>query len=157
MTHSFRRAMDALYLLCAVVAGTSLVLQYGGYGNLWGIPGSCFSSITNQPIDCSDPTARYVPQFVIPYDPSASPQQGVVTTTVNNVATTYLVKWLSREIRFAQKDPSVCAGEGLTTSSTQLPTSAQLKNPSDPTSDVYLGVKPQVSGTPRVIQGDVKY
>ncbi len=36
MTHSFRRAMNALYLLCAVIAGTSLVLisaviPYGVY------------------------------------------------------------------------------------------------------------------------------
>src|SRR3569833_1270867 len=53
---------------------------------------------------CNDPSgaARYVPAFAIPYDPDATPQQGKVTTSTR----TYLVKWLDREIRFAQKATS---------------------------------------------------
>jgi len=138
---------------------TSLILQYSGFGNLNGIPGSCVSATTNLPVDCAnDPSVRYVPQFVIPYDPSASPQQGVVTTTDSGVTTTYLVKWLNREIRFARKNASVCSGDGLTApTNVVLPTQSQLKNPSDSSSDVYLGTQPTVTGAPRVIQGDVKY
>src|SRR5882724_4497822 len=37
-------------------ANTNLILQYGGFGDLWGIPGSCVSSVTNQVVDCNDPT-----------------------------------------------------------------------------------------------------
>ena len=71
---------------------------------------------------------------------------------------TYLVKWLNREIRFARKNASVCSGDGLTApTNVVLPTQSQLKNPSDSSSDVYLGTQPTVTGAPRVIQGDVKY
>ena len=37
------------------------------------------------------------------------------------------------------------------------PTSDQVKNPADPNSDVYLGVKPEVTDPPRVIHGEVKF
>lgn len=140
-------------------ANTSLILQYNSFGNLSGIPGSCVSATTNQPANCGAQNSRYVPQFVIPYDPSANPQQGVVTTSANGVTTTYLVKWLQREIRFAQKNPSVCQTDGLTApTNVQLPTQSQLKDPSDSSNtDVYLGVQPTVTSAPRVVQGDVKY
>jgi len=137
-------------------ANTNLILQYGGFGDLWGIPGSCVSSITNLAIDCNDPSgvARYVPAFAIPYDPSASPSQGIVTTSTK----TYLVKWLDREIRFAQKPGSTCTTAGLSTSHATLPDPSGLQNPSDPSSAVYNGVEPTPANTaPRVIQGEVMY
>jgi hypothetical protein len=66
---------------------------------------------------------------------------------------------LQREIRFAQKNPSVCQTDGLTApTNVQLPTQSQLKDPSDSSNtDVYLGVQPTVTSAPRVVQGDVKY
>jgi len=128
-------------------AGKTIVLQYGGFGNLWGIPGSCVSSLTNQPVSCDQQNARYVPEFVIPADST-----GVVTDGTN----TYLVKWLDREIRFARKLLSACSGLTLPSTVT-LPTSAVLKDPSDPASDIYVGTKPVVTGEPRVIQGEVMY
>lgn len=140
-------------------AGTTMVLQYGGFGNLWGIPGSCVSSLTNQPIACNDPsgTAMYVAAFEIPYDPSATPQQGVVATSNGDVTTTYLVKWLNRQILLAQEPASTCTSAGLVTSSASLPDASGLQDPSDPTSAVYNGVEPTVTGAPRVIQGQVMY
>jgi hypothetical protein len=137
-------------------ANTNLILQYGGFGDLWGIPGSCVSSITNQAIDCNDPSgvARYVAAFAIPYDPNGNPQQGVVSTST----TTYLVKWLDREIRFAQEPASTCSTAGLSTSHVTLPDPSGLQNPSDPSSTVYNGVEPTPTNTaPRVIQGEVMY
>ena len=139
-------------------AGTTLVLQYNGFGDLSGIPGSCVSSSTNAPVDCTTPNSRYVPQFVIPYDPTATPQQGVVTTSANGVTTTYLVKWLQREIRFAVKAASVCSNAQLQApTGVILPTAVSLKNPSDSSSDVYLGTQPVLTSAPRVIQGVVEY
>ncbi len=138
-------------------ANTSLVLQYGGFGDLWGIPGSCVSRVTNLAADCSDQNSRYVPQFVIPYDPTASPQKGVVTTSAGGVVTSYLVKWLDREIRFAVKSNGDCTTAGLATTTATLPTASSLMDPSDSSSSIYVGTKPTVSGAPRVIQGDVKY
>ena len=93
---------------------------------------------------------RYVPSFVIPHDTTT----GVVTAD----GTTYYVKWLEREIRFARKPLSVCDTAGLTVpSGITLPTAADLKDPSDPASDVYIGARPSVTSAPRVIHGEVKY
>ena len=136
-------------------AGTSLTLQYNGFGNLWGIPSICTSPTTNLPASCNDPTALNVPQFVIPYDPA----QGVVTTTSSaNVATTYLVKWQQRQIRFANKGLSVCSNARLQVpTNIVLPTAAALQDPSNSRSSVYLGAEPTVTAAPRVIQGVVEY
>jgi hypothetical protein len=131
-------------------AGQSIVLQYGGFGELWGLPGICVSPQTNQEVACDGGEVRYVPSFVIPQDTAS----GRVTAN----GTTYLVKWLDREIRFARKNLSVCDGAGLTIpSGMTLPTANDLKNPSDPASDIYIGVRPVVTAAPRVIHGEVKY
>jgi hypothetical protein len=131
-------------------AGQSLVLQYGGYGDLWGIPGHCVSRSTNEVVTCDGEQSRYVPAFVIPFDATI----GKVTTSTS----TYLVKWLDREIRFARKDASVCTAAGLALpSGMTLPSTSDLKNPSDPSSDIYIGAKPTVTAAPRVIHGDVMF
>jgi hypothetical protein len=131
-------------------AGQNIVLQYGGFGDLWGLPGICVSPTTNQEVPCDGGEARYVPSFVIPHNTT----QGVVTSN----GTTYLVKWLEREIRFARKSLGVCDSAGLAVpSGITLPTATDLKDPSDPASDIYIGVRPSVSAAPRVIHGEVKY
>jgi hypothetical protein len=114
------------------------------------------SSITNQAIDCNDTSgvARYVAAFAIPYDPNANPRKGAVT----NGNSTYLVKWLDREIRFAQLSATTCSNAGLSTSHATLPDASGLQDPSNSSSSVYNGVEPTPSNTaPRVIQGEVKY
>ncbi|MET0661238.1 MAG: hypothetical protein ABW110_24125 [Steroidobacteraceae bacterium] len=131
-------------------AGQTLVLQYGGFGDLWGIPGKCVSRSTNEEVDCSEQNARYVAAFMIPFDS--------VVGRVSGESGEYLVKWLEREIRFASKDVSVCTGAGLELSTgLTLPTAADMKDPSDPSSDIYIGDKPSVTDAPRVIHGDVKF
>jgi len=131
-------------------AGQTLVLQYGGFGDLWGIPGQCVSRLTNEPVSCDNQgdNTRYVPAFVIPYD--------TVLGKVTSGNTTYLVKWLEREIRFAVKDAGVCANLAAPTDIV-LPTAAELKDPSNSSSDIYLGIRPEVTDPVRVIQGEVKY
>ena len=131
-------------------AGQSLVLQYGGFGDLWGIPGQCVSRSTNEAVDCGDQNARYVAAFMIPYD--------LTVGRVSEGSTTYLVKWLDREIRFAKKDTGVCSAAGLNVpSGIELPTASGLKDPSSSSSDAYVGTRPSVSAAPRVIHGDVKF
>jgi hypothetical protein len=131
-------------------AGTSLVLQYGGYGDLWGVPGYCVSPDTNAVVPCGE-NVRYVPSFQIPFDTV----KGVATGAGNS---TYYIKWLDREIRFANKAPSVCSAASLTLpSNITLPTSSNLKDPGDANSDIYTGVRPTVNEAPRVIHGDVKF
>jgi hypothetical protein len=131
-------------------AGQTIVLQYGGFGDLWGLPGICVSPTTNQEVACEGGEVRYVPSFVIPHNTT----QGVVTAD----GTTYFVKWLDREIRFARKNLAVCDAAGLTVpSGSTLPTAADLQDPSDSSSPIYIGTRPTVTATPRVIQGEVKY
>jgi hypothetical protein len=131
-------------------AGQSLVLQYGGFGELFGLPGFCVSRTTNEQVSCEVQGSRYVAAFAIPFD-------GTLGRVVSG-SNTYLVKWLEREIRFASKDSSVCAAAGLNLpAGVMLPSAADLKNPADPSSDIYIGVKPVVNAPPRVIQGEVKF
>ena len=131
-------------------AGQSILLQYGGFGDLWGIPGHCVSRSTNEPVANCDESSRYVPAFVIPFDQD----RGRVTLD----GSTYLVKWLDREIRFAKKDLSACTGAGLELpDNVTLPTAASLKDPSDPASDIYIGSMPTVTDAARVIHGEVKF
>ncbi|MBT9597202.1 MAG: hypothetical protein IV094_14570 [Vitreoscilla sp.] len=131
-------------------AGKTLVLQYGGFGELWGIPGECVSRLTNAKVSCDTPDSRYVPAFVIPFDETLG--------RVSDGSTTYLVKWLDREIRFASKELGVCTAAGLELpSNLVLPTAAGLKDPSDSASAIYIGPKPELDASPRVIHGDVKY
>jgi len=133
-------------------AGKSIVLQYNGFGDLQGIPGNCVSRLTNAPMACNSQEARYVPSFAIPFDET----KGAATSIDGQ--TSYLVKWLDREIRFAQKPLSSCTTAGLTLpSNVVLPTQANLKDPSNSASDVYIGTRPTVTAAPRVIHGDVKY
>lgn len=131
-------------------AGKSIVLQYGGYGDLWGIPGHCVNPVTNEPTTCDGQGSRYVPAFMIPFDETLG--------RVSMGSTTLLVKWLEREIRFARKDVSVCTSAGLSLpSGLSLPTASGLNNPADPASAIYIGAKPVVSAAPRVIHGEVMY
>jgi hypothetical protein len=131
-------------------AGQNIVLQYGGFGDLWGVPGICVSSQTNEEVACDGGEARYVPSFVIPHD--------VTSGRVTSNGTTYLVKWLEREIRFARKNLAVCDGAALTVPvGMVLPTASDLKDPSDPASDIYIGIRPTVTAPPRVIHGEVKF
>jgi hypothetical protein len=131
-------------------AGKSIVLQYGGTGQLWGIPGHCVSSLTNAMVSCDTQGSRYVPAFVIPYDETLG--------RVSRNGTDYLVKWLDREIRFARKDPATCAAAGLSLpSGLTLPTASGLADPSDAASSIYIGTKPTLTAAPRVIHGEVMY
>ena len=131
-------------------AGKSIVLQYGGFGDLWGIPGHCVSRLTNERVSCETNESRYVPAFVIPFDD--------VLGRLTSGSTAYLAKWLDREIRFARKDAAVCSAAGVTLpTATSLPDPSGLKNPSDPASPIYIGAKPVVTDAPRVIDGDVKF
>lgn len=131
-------------------AGRTLTLQYNGFGDLFGIPGKCVSLVTNEAVSCDTANARYVPEFIIPFDQTAG--------RVTNGSTNYLVKWLDREIRLAKKQVSDCVAAGLTLpTGVGLPTSAELQDPSDVSSTTYIGLKPTVTDAPRVIHGEVKY
>lgn len=128
-------------------AGQSLVLEYGGFGNLWGIPGRCVNFVTNQRASCDEQNTRYVPAFAIP--------GGAVVTRGD---TEYLVKWLDREMRFARKELSACSDlEAPGEEDVSLPTVADFNDPSDADGANYIGEKPELEDAPRVIHGVIMY
>ena len=131
-------------------AGTSVVLQYGGFGQLYGFPNQCIDDTTNRVMPCNGRNARVVPAFTIPLDLTAG--------VVHRGTTPYLAKWLNREIRLAPKDASVCVAANLALpSGLVLPDPTGLQNPADASSGVYIGAEPTVTSAPRVIQGVVQY
>ncbi len=131
-------------------AGATISLQYGGFGDLWGIPNECVDITTNAACDFTQGTGtaqnnqRWTSKFTIPFNATT----GVVTAS----GTQYLVKPLDKEIRLAKVS---CVGTGLSTvglSNTGLPTVADFI---DPTTTV--GTKPTVTDAPKVIHGVVQY
>jgi len=134
-------------------AGTTLSLEFGGFGDLWGIPSSCIDLITNTACDFTktvQDTFRWKPEFSIPFDGTT----GVVTfTPAGGTLTTYYVKPLSQEVRLRKVATTVCTAAGLTypASTPTLPVASGWTDPA-------LGTIPTVSNTaPRVIQGVVMY
>lgn len=135
-------------------ANASIILQYGGFGNLWGIPNTCVDLLTNgacvftQPAAYQQQNFRWTPNFNIPFDQTL----GVVSATVSGAATTYYVKPLNKEVRLANV---TCAAAGLSTNGLTTGTLPVSTDFQDPTSKV--GTKPTVTAAPRVIQGVKQY
>ena len=126
-------------------AGKTLQLQFSGFGNLQGIPGSCVDPSDNSPTDCSTANARYVPAFSIPDG---------ATMTLNG--TPLIVKSLDGEVRLGKI--AGCTGVELAQPSTSqtLPTAADLHDPSSSSDAFALGTQPTVTDAPKVIDGVVQ-
>lgn len=141
------------------LAGANITLQYGGFGNLWGIPSSCVDASTNQPCTFggATPTAsslqRWTPQFSLPAGASVTVPYGQGAVTAN---TTYLVKALDKEVRLANVPVLTCsnAGLSLSTAATTLPDATTWL---DPTNTVGAAPIFNPVPAPRVIQGVKMY
>lgn len=128
-------------------AGVPILLQFNGFGNLSGIPGSCVNPVNNASVDCSTPNARYVPQFSIPDG---------ATMTLATPSTPLIVKALNGEIRLKNLGASAlsaCASMPLTP--VTLPNGG-THDPSSSSDVEYLGSKPTVTAPPAVIDGVVQ-
>lgn len=149
------------------LSGTSVTLQYGEFGSLWGIPYKCVDLRSNT--DCVYTGTftpydyqRWAPQFSIPFNTST----GVVTAAVSQgeigsaeyvaQGTQFLVKALDKEIRLAKVPIGICTVLGLTEpiNVTRLPSAADWIDPS-----TAIGTKPVLNPmpAPRVIHGVKQY
>jgi hypothetical protein len=128
-------------------AGKSILLQFNGFGNLFGIPGSCVDASTNATVDCSAPGSRYVAQFAIPENDTSMSLPGSPSTPL-------IVKSLDAELRLANLGASLpsspCASMALTPQT--LP-SGGTHDPSSASDSEYLGVQPVVTANPKVVDG----
>lgn len=130
-------------------ANKTILLQFTGFGNLFGIPGHCVDPSDNSPVSCDTPNVRYVPEFAIPDG-----------ATMTLGSTPIIVKALDSELRLKQESPSVCTNDGLSLSgagSMTLPALSSLHNPTDSTDSTYIGTEPSsgdmISSAPSVVDG----
>lgn len=128
-------------------AGVPILLQFNGFGNLYGIPGSCVDPVNNAKVTCDSPNARYVPQFSLPDG---------ATMTLPSPSTPLIVKALSAEIRLKDLGPSASSPCAAMTLSTVTPPSGGTHDPSDPADVQYIGVEPSVTASPKVIDGVIQ-
>jgi hypothetical protein len=124
--------------------GKTIQLQFGGFGNLWGVPGHCVDPVDNTAVACG-PNVRFVPEFAL----SDSDTMTLGSTPV-------VIKALDEELRLKNVNMNQCTGASLTLNPQTLPTSAGLHDPSNPTDPFYIGSAPSVSGAPKVIHGVVQ-
>jgi len=118
--------------------GATMVMNYNGFGDLQGIPGSCYNKTTNAKTTCSSVTG-YAPDFSL--------KAGAELT---EGSTTYYVKPIDQELRFSKVADSFC--DSLT-----LPTTATLPGTAtDP--KATIGALPVVADSvaPAVIHGIVQ-
>jgi len=128
-------------------AGVPILLQFNGFGNLGGIPGSCVNPTDNTPVDCSTNGASYVPMFSIP--------DGTTMTlpSLDGSATTPLiVKALNGAILLKSLGSNAAQCSSMTLTPLTLPAGG-LHDPSDPSDTEYLGTMPTVTSAPKVIDG----
>ncbi len=126
---------------------TKYFLEYGGYGDLWGIPGKCVDE-AGADTDCYDSTGttfiRWVPEFSIPDGGE-----------VDNSGTTNYVKSLEKEQRM-KENTSACSALSLTAYTLPDPVDFFV-DPSDSTKVYYVGVEPSLADAPiKVIDGVVQ-
>lgn len=127
-------------------AGLPILLQFDGFGNLNGIPGYCVDPVNNQTVDCSA-QARYVPLFSIPDG---------THLTLPDPSTPLVIKALNAEIRLKSLGPSASSPCSTMTLTPATPPTGGTHDPSSASDSEYLGTKPAVTGSPKVIDGVVQ-
>ena len=128
-------------------AGLPILLQFNGFGNLGGIPGSCVNPTNNAPVDCNTSGASYMPMFSIPDGTNMTlPSLDGVTTTP------LIVKALNGAILLKSLGSNAAQCSSMTLTPLTLP-SGGLHDPSDPSDADYLGTMPTVTSAPKVIDG----
>ncbi len=118
--------------------GSKFILEYGGFGNLHGIPGRCIDTDTGETASCEE-NVRWIPEFSI--------RPGVTVTDAADATTEYVVKPLHGEQRMTNVALSNCGT--LTLTSYDLPTISDWEDPD-------IGTKPEVTDAPAVIAGVVQ-
>ena len=120
--------------------GSKFYLEYAGFGELQGIPGTCIDFNTGEKIACG-PNTRWIPEFSIP--------SGSEVTDGSDASKKYYVKALEREQRMKKVENSVCEAAGLEFEEWPLPTMNDWKDPK-------IGTEPIIIGAPAVVGGVVQ-
>jgi hypothetical protein len=128
-------------------AGLPILLQFNGFGNLYGIPGTCVDPVNNANVACNTPNSRYVPLFSIP--------DGALMTLPIPV-TPLIVKALNAEIRLKNLGTSASSPCASMVLATVPPPASGTHDPSSSADAYYIGIKPVVTAAPKVIDGVIQ-
>jgi hypothetical protein len=131
-------------------SGLPLLLQFNGFGNLQGIPGTCINPTDNSVEDCNTNGATYEPAFSIP-DGTAM----TLPSLSGSTTTPLLVKALNGAILLNSLGSGAAQCSAMTLTPLTLP-SGGLHDPSSSSDADYLGTEPTVSASPAVIDGVVQ-
>ena len=131
-------------------SGLPILLQFNGFGNLEGIPGSCVNPTDNSPEDCSTNGASYVPTFSIPDGTTMT-----LPSISGSTTTPLIVKGLNGQILLNSLGSGAAQCSQMTLTPLTLP-SGGLHNPSSTADSEYLGTLPTVTAAPKVIDGVVQ-
>jgi hypothetical protein len=131
-------------------AGLPILLQFNGFGNLQGIPGTCVDPTDNSVVDCGTNGASYVPAFSIPDGTTMS-----LPSLSGAASTPLIVKALNGAILLKNLGSNAAQCSSMTLAPLTLP-SGGLHDPSSSGDSDYLGTEPTVTASPKVIDGVVQ-
>jgi len=131
-------------------SGLPILLQFDGFGNLEGIPGTCVNPTDNSVEDCSTNGATYVPMFSIPDGTTMT-----LPSLSGSITTPLIVKALNGEILLKSLGSGAAQCSSMTLTPLTLP-SGGLHDPSSTADTEYLGTMPTVTAAPKVIDGVVQ-
>lgn len=121
-------------------SGNTVQLQYNGFGQLQGIPGSCVDPVSNEAVACG-PNTRWVPAFDI-----------IDGSQVSDGTSNYHVKYLQRELRLKKM---ACVGGPSLSGASALTLPGSQAYDLDP--KATIGAEPTPGDTrPKVIDGIVQ-
>ena len=122
----------------ARINGVNFYLEYGGFGDLHGIPTFCVNAITGEKSNC-DSNSRWVQELVIP---AAS-----LATQVKDGTTEYVIKPLEVEQKMQSATNSTCTNAGLSLGTVTVPDNSKWEDPD-------IGDKPDVTGPASIVSGE---
>jgi len=128
-------------------AGLPIFLQFNGFGNLQGIPGTCVDPTDNSAVDCGTTGASYVPMFSIPDGTTLT-----LPAPPGGTSTPLIVKALQGAILLKSLGSNAAQCSNMTLTPLALPAGG-LHDPSDSADSEYLGTTPTVTSAPKVIDG----
>lgn len=128
-------------------AGLPILLQFNGFGNLNGIPGTCVDPTDNSPVDCGTNGASYVPMFSIPDGTTLT-----LPALTGSTTTPLIVKALNGAILLKSLGSNAQQCSSMALTPLTLP-SGGLHDPSNASDSEYLGTMPTVTAAPKVIDG----
>ena len=131
-------------------SGLPILLQFNGFGNLGGIPGSCVNPTDNSAEPCSTSGSSYVPAFSIPDGATMT-----LPSLAGSTTTPLIVKAQNGEILLKSLGTGAAQCSSMTLTALTLP-SGGLHDPTNSSDSEYLGTMPTVTAAPKVIDGVVQ-